>query len=115
MINTVVLVGRAVRDPEHKTFNNGDTLAELAIAVDGGAKDKTTFLDVKFWNKAADVASQYLKKGHLFGLTGELRQESWEDKDGNKKSKIVVVGTKLKLMQPKGEQSEEQESETIFG
>lgn len=126
MINSVVLVGRAGGDPSVKTFNSGAKVAEINMALDryqGKDKEKATdWITVKMWSteyqKLADTAQEYIKKGHLFGIVGELQQETWED-NGNKRSKIVVVARQLKLMQPKSGNTTpattQEEAEDIFG
>lgn len=120
MINSVALVGRAGGDPSVRTFESGSKVAEINMALTRPGKDgkkETDWIQVKVWGKAAEVAEQYIKKGHLFGVTGELQQESWT-KDGDKRSKIVVVARQLKLMQPKNEgnaQSEDTSDADIFG
>ncbi len=104
MINSVVLVGRAGDDPAVRAFASGSMLAELSMAVDRQGKDgdrKTDWFSVKLWGKPAEIARDYVRKGHLFGITGELQQETWTGDNGAKRSKIVVIAHKLKLMQPK--------------
>ena len=102
MINNVVLVGRAGANPTIKTFNSGSKVAELNMALNRGSKDKqeTDWFHVKFWDKQAEIAEAYIKKGHLFGVTGELQEEKWE-KNGQEQRRVVVIGRTLKLMQPK--------------
>ncbi len=114
MINNVVLVGRAGADPTIKTFSSGAQLVELNMAVNRGGKDKqeTDWFQIKIWGKVAEIAEQYVKKGHLFGIIGELQQERWE-KNGEKLSKVVVVARGLKLMQPKGDEKEESTADGV--
>lgn len=121
MLNSVCLVGRAGSDPEIKTFSSGSILAELRMALTRPGKDKgtteTDWFQVKLWGQPAETAKAYLKKGHLFGITGELQEEHWES-NGQKRSKVVVVARTLKLMQPKDSQpaqTKSEEPEDIFG
>jgi single-strand DNA-binding protein len=125
VINNVVLVGRATRDPEVSTFNSGSKVAKVGIALNRPGKEKKTdFFDVEIWGKSAEVAETYLKKGHLFGVeAGRLELQTWES-NGNKRSKVVVSTHNIKLMQPKGsgdaepeqEQQQQQEpTDDVFG
>lgn len=116
MINNVVLVGRAGADPEITTFASGSKVASVNIALSRKAKGEkvTDWFQVKFWDKNAEIAEQYLKKGHLFSVTGELHLDNWEDKNGEKKSKPLIVG-RLTLMQPKGDDGAKQTTLDIFG
>jgi single-strand DNA-binding protein len=111
LINNVVLVGRAGTNPEVKHFNSGAVVCEIRMAVNRQVKDEqvSDWFTVKIWGKPAEVAAKYIEKGHLFGITGELQEEKWEQ-DGQKRSKIIVAARTLKLMQPKNKDEQEQES-----
>lgn len=103
MINSVALVGRAGKDPDSKSFSSGAKCVNLTMAVNRPTKEKETdWFDIQLWGLQAEIAEKYIKKGHLFGIQGNLKQETWE-KDNQKHSKIVVVGHVLRLMQPKSE------------
>lgn len=103
-MNILVQVGRLTRDPEIKTLPGGTTLCQVDIATsekwkdkNGETKEKTCFLRWKIWGKAGEVAAQYLKKGHMVGLTGKLELETWE-KDGAKHSRHVGNCERMELM-----------------
>ena len=95
-INTVSLTGRLVRGVELRATANGMSVANVAIAV-SDYKDNTSFIDLVFFSKTAEIASEYLSKGSHIGITGRLQQRSWEDKEGNKRSTIEVVVNELEL------------------
>lgn len=109
--NKVFLLGRLTRDPEVRSFSNGGKVAQFGFAVDGSRKkDQSTgkwvsepcFLDVKAWNRGekgttADICEKYLSKGKQCFIEGKLVMESWE-KDGQKRSKIVVEVIELGLL-----------------
>lgn len=103
-MNILVQVGRLTRDPEIKTLPGGTTLCQLDIATSekwkdqsGETKEKTCFLRWKLWGRLGEVAAQYLKKGHMVGLTGRLELETWE-KDGQKHSRHVANCDKMEFM-----------------
>lgn len=103
-MNILVQVGRLTRDPETKTLPGGTMLCQVDIATsekwkdkNGEAKEKTCFLRWKIWGKTGEVAAQYLKKGHMVGLTGKLELETWE-KDGAKHSRHVGNCERMELM-----------------
>lgn len=103
-MNILVQVGRLTRDPETKTLPGGTTLCQVDIATsekwkdkNGETKEKTCFLRWKIWGKTGEVAAQYLKKGHMVGLTGKLELETWE-KDGAKHSRHVGNCERMELM-----------------
>src|SRR5439155_12537930 len=103
-LNKVMLIGRLTRDPEVRMFSNGGKVAAFGFAVNNRKKNQQTgqwedepcFLDCKVYNrgefgKKADIAEQYLHKGHQAYLEGHLVMEQWDDKQtGQKRSKLVV-------------------------
>ncbi|MDE2100185.1 MAG: single-stranded DNA-binding protein [Patescibacteria group bacterium] len=114
MLNSVSLVGRAGNDPDIKVFNSGHKLAELRMAINRPGKEQgkqeTDWFDIKIWGKSADIAEQYVKKGHIFGVIGELQVEKWEH-NGNQRSKVVVNAHNLRLMQPKEQQPQQEQQQ----
>lgn len=94
-INTVTLTGRWVTDFELKEFGENKK-ASGRIAVQN-TKDSSSFFDVIFWGKTAEIASQFCKKGGFAGIEGRLEQESWETSEGQKRSKVIIVGNRLDL------------------
>lgn len=102
-LNSVTLTGNTTKDVDHRTTQSGTEVANVTIAVNAYNGD-TSFIDLVLFGKTAEVASKYISKGQQIGVTGRLKQESWEDKtSGQKRSKLVVVVENLQLP-PKGEQ-----------
>ena len=103
-LNQVVIEGRLVHDAKdgYKQGANGTAYGSFTIAVsrsekgqDGQWKDETSFIDVKGFGKGYDYAVPRMTKGSVIRLTGSLRQEKWQSKDGKNMSKIVVVADKF--------------------
>jgi single-strand DNA-binding protein len=123
-VNKVMLVGRLTRDPEIRTFSNGGKVAQIGFAVNNRKKDQNTgqwvddpcFIDCKAFNrgdpgspgrKLADLAEQYLRKGHQAYFEGHLVLETWEDKNGGgKRSKLVVVIDDVQFLEPRSDGGE---------
>lgn len=103
-INSVVLTGRAGRDPEQRFFESGKVLTTLSMAVNRPGKDSDTdWFEIKLWGKAAEICAEYVRKGQMFGIVGRIEQESWTDQQsGQNRSKHVIVANELKLA-PKGD------------
>ena len=93
--NVVVLTGRLTRDPETRQVGPEQTVASFSLAVNGYG-DKVSFFDVEAWRRTADIVAQYCSKGKLVSVTGRLEQQRWE-KDGQKRSKVVVVASGIEL------------------
>lgn len=103
MINTITLVGRLGRDPELKTTGSGKSVCNFSLATNA-MKDQTDWHNITCWEKTAEIANNYLKKGSLCGIEGRLTYESWE-KDGVKHTKAVVIANRLTLIGGKDESS----------
>lgn len=115
--NQVTLLGNLTRDPELKYTPSGKCIAEFGLAVNrkyttesGEKKEETTFVDITFFAKTAEVVGKYLRKGDPVLLTGRLKLDQWEDKNGGgKRSKLSVVGDSMQLIgQPRGEDRQQQ-------
>lgn len=96
-MNSVQLIGRAVRDCE---LRNGGAIAVLTLAVNVG-KEETSFFPVVMLNKTAEICSKYVHKGSLIGITGRLKQRSFVREDGSKGSIIEVICDNLDLLEKK--------------
>ena len=104
-LNSVSLTGNTTKDIDHRTTQSGTEVANVTIAVNGFKEGDTSYIDLTMFGKTAEVASKYISKGQQIGVTGRLKQESWEDKTtGQKRSKLVVIVDNLQLP-PKGSQS----------
>ena len=111
-LNRVMLMGNLTRDPELRfTPNNNTAVAQIGLAINhqwkdpqGEKKEEVTFIDCEAWGKTAEVLNQYLKKGKPVYVEGRLKLDQWEDKDGNKRSKLKVVIESFQFIDSKGEQ-----------
>ncbi len=103
-LNSIILIGHAGHDPELRHTPNGRTLCNLRIATKRATRQGEAWVDVTdwhrvtLWEKDADICAQYVKKGRLVGVEGELRTETWTDASGEKRSRVVVHGKRLHLM-----------------
>jgi len=103
--NRVVLVGNLTRDPEKVRYlTSGMAVTDIGLAVNDRVKkgnewvDEATFVDITLWGRTAEVACEYLTKGAPVLIEGRLKFESWEDKEGQKRSKLKVVGEKMQML-----------------
>lgn len=104
-INKVILVGNVGNDPEIKTMQSGDRVANLSIATSeswkdkasGERKEKTEWHRVVVFNQSlVNVVDNYVKKGSKLYIEGQLETRSWEDGSGQKKYATEIVLTKFK-------------------
>ncbi len=105
--NRVVLVGNLTRDPELRFIPSGTAVSEIGLAVNDRVKkgdqwvEETTFVDVTLWGRQAEIANEYLSKGSSVLIEGRLKLDRWE-KEGQKHSKLRVVGERMQMLGGKG-------------
>lgn len=98
MVNHLVMQGRMVADPELKETNSGAKVLNFRIAWSEKYKDRENnekenkcFLECKTFSGQAEFISKYFKKGQEIAVEGKLNTEEWENQDGQKRSKIVLL------------------------
>jgi single-strand DNA-binding protein len=102
-INHVVLVGRLTRDAELKYTSGGQAVCKFSVAVNRRRKsgdqwvDEANFFDVVLWGRQGEALNQYLTKGKMIGVDGELRQDRWEQ-EGQNRSKVEIVAANIQLI-----------------
>ena len=105
-LNVVTLVGRVGRDPEVKYLVSGAAVCNLTLAVDRRTRnsDRPDWFDLELWDKNAEVAGNYVRKGKLIGVVGRLKFDSWQDRNtGVPRSKPVIRVERLQLLGSKRE------------
>jgi single-strand DNA-binding protein len=115
--NRVVLMGNLTRDPELRYTPNGSAVASFAIAVnrrykvDNEKREETSFFDIVFFGKPAEIIAEYMKKGRPLLVEGRLQQRRWETDDGQKRSKVEVVGENFQFLGGRDTDSTRNQSE----
>ena len=105
--NRVVLVGNLTRDIELRYIGSGTAVTDIGLAVNDRVKrndqwvDETTFVDITLWGRTAEVANEYLSKGSSVLIEGRLKLDTWE-KEGQKHSKLKVVGERMQMLGGRG-------------
>jgi single-strand DNA-binding protein len=97
--NKVLLMGNLTRDPELKYLQSGQAVVNIGLAVNRKYRNRntqemveeTTFVDIEGWGAQAETFSKYMTKGRPVFIEGRLKLDSWEGKDGQKRSKLRVV------------------------
>ena len=104
-INTAAIMGRLTKDPI-KTPAGQTNVCHFTVAVDDRFNRNTThFIDVDAWASTAEFVSKYFHKGTMIAVTGSLQQSCWTDKEGNKKSKIVIRADNVSFCGGKDEEN----------
>lgn len=111
-MNKVMEIGRAVRDVELKQTNSGTAVVEFSIAVKREFKSANGNYESDFFNcvsygKTAELISQYVKQGDLFGIEGKLQTRNYTNKEGRKIYVTEIIVEKVEFLQPKKQEEEQ--------
>ena len=109
-VNKVILVGNLGQDPETRYLPSGGAVTNVTIATSESWKDnnsgqmqeRTEWHRVVFFNKLAEIAGEYLKKGSKIYIEGALRTRKWQDKDGNDRYTTEIVAGEMQMLDSKG-------------
>ena len=101
-MNSVVIVGRAGQDPEVKYFESGKVKTTFSLAVGRWdpktREDGTDWFNIELWDKTAEVAGEYVKKGSLLCLDGRLVSNKWTGADGEQRERFVIRANAMRLL-----------------
>lgn len=103
-LNRVFLAGNLTRDPEIRYSQAGKAVADLNLAVNrkyklssGEFKEDVCFVNIVAWERLAELAGEYLRKGSSILVEGSLRYDQWES-NGEKKSRLRVVADRIQFL-----------------
>ena len=105
-INKVILVGNCGKDPETRYMPSGGAVTNISVATAEGWKDKQTgetkerteWHNVVFFNRLAEIAGEYLKKGSQIYVEGSLRTRKWQDKEGKDRYTTEIVANEMQML-----------------
>ena len=105
-INKVIIVGNLGADPDSRAMPSGNAVTNISVATSeswndrdtGEKKEKTEWHRVVFFNRLAEIAAQYLKKGSQVYVEGKLQTRKWEDKEGNERWTTEVVANQMQML-----------------
>ncbi|THB73737.1 MAG: single-stranded DNA-binding protein [Gammaproteobacteria bacterium] len=108
-INKVILIGNLGKDPETRYMPNGGAVTNITVATSDSWKDKQTgqtqerteWHNVVFFNRLAEIAGEYLKKGSKVYLEGSLRTRKWQDKSGADRYTTEIVASEMQMLDSK--------------
>ena len=105
-INKVIIVGNLGADPDSRAMPSGNAVTNINVATSeswndrdtGEKQEKTEWHRVVFFNRLAEIAAQYLKKGSQVYVEGKLQTRKWEDKEGNERWTTEVVANQMQML-----------------
>lgn len=101
------------RDPEIKELDGGTTVANMRIAVNGRKKvggewvDHPNYFDVAVFGGKAESVGKYLKKGSGVAIDGRLEYQEWENKEGEKRNRVVIIADNIQFTDGKRKDDED--------
>jgi single-strand DNA-binding protein len=110
-VNKVILIGNLGNDPETKFLPSGGAVTNVSLATSESWKDKQTgqmqerteWHRVVFFNKLAEIAGEYLKKGSKVYVEGSLRTRKWQGQDGQDRYTTEIVVSEMQMLDGRGE------------
>ncbi len=117
-VNKVIIVGNLGNGPEVRYTQAGGAITNISVATSeswkdkqtGERKERTEWHRVVFFNKLAEVAGEYLRKGSKVYVEGSLRTRKWEDKSGQDRYTTEIVASEMQMLDSKGQQQEQRHS-----
>lgn len=109
-INKVILVGNLGKDPETRYLPSGGAVTSFSIATSQSWKDKQTGAQqertewhrIVMFNRLAEIAAEYVKKGSKVYIEGSLRTQKWQDKTGADRYTTEIVATDMQMLDSRG-------------
>jgi single-strand DNA-binding protein len=109
-VNKAILVGRLGRDPETRYTSGGQAVCNFTLATDetfrdrsGERQKRTEWHRIVLWGKLAEIAQQYLKKGTMVYIEGRIQSRQWDDREGNKRTTVEIVGNVMRMLSTRAE------------
>ena len=109
-INKVIIVGNLGADPETRYMPSGSAVTNLSVATSetwkdkqtGEQKERTEWHKVAMFNRLAEIAAEYLRKGSQVYIEGKLRTRKWQDRDGNDRWTTEIVADEMQMLGGRG-------------
>ena len=109
-INKVIIVGNVGGDPETRYMPSGSAVTNLTIATNeswkdkqtGEQKERTEWHRVAMFNRLAEIAAEYLRKGSQVYIEGKLRTRKWQDKSGQDRYTTEIIADEMQMLGGRG-------------
>ena len=118
--NRIIIVGNLTRDPELRQLPSGQSVCRLNVASNRQFRNRQTgdmvqevcYVDVDVWGAQAETSRQYLQKGRPVLIEGRLKLDSWQDQQGNARSKHSIVADRVVFLSSGAAEANDQSAET---
>lgn len=105
--NILIIEGRLTKDPSLQKTPKGTSICKFSMAnnryyyTEKGFKNEVSYFDVVVWGKSADKGALHLRKGRHILISGEIRQDIYTSKSGERKQKIYIIASEIKYLDKK--------------
>ena len=115
-VNKVIIVGNCGSDPEVKQFANGGSVTTISVATSaqwndkqtGEKREQTEWHRISLYNKLAEIAAQYLRKGSQVYIEGSLRTRKYQDQNGQDRYVTEIRAEQMQMLGGKGDNTQQQ-------
>ena len=105
-VNRVIIIGNVGQQPESKTLPSGGQVANLSLATSeswndkqsGQKQERTEWHRVVFFNRLAEIVTEYVKKGSKIYVEGKLQTRKWQDNDGQDRYTTEIVASQMQML-----------------
>jgi len=109
-VNKVIIVGNLGQDPETRYMPSGSAVTNFTVATNeswkdkqtGEQKDRTEWHRVAMFNRLAEIAAEYLRKGSQVYIEGKLRTRKWQGQDGNDRYTTEIIADEMQMLGGRG-------------
>ena len=110
-VNKAIVIGHLGKDPESRFMSSGKAVCNFSLATSDSWKDKNTgekqerteWHNIVMYDRLAEIAAQYLKKGAAVYIEGRLQTRKWQDKNGQDRYTTEIVANEMKMLGGKSE------------
>lgn len=117
MINSVTIIGRLGKDPELRTTENGASMVNFNLAhneirlVNGAREQIAHWFRCTAFGSLAQLCAEYLSKGSRIGVSGALRQRSWETSEGQKRNSVEILVRDIEFLSKNNRNGDEEDTD----
>ena len=105
-VNKVIIIGNLGQDPEVSYTQSGNCVSKISVATSeswkdkqtGQAQERTEWHQVVFFNRLAEIAGEYLKKGSKVYIEGSLRTNKWQDQNGQDRYTTEIIANEMQMI-----------------
>ncbi|MDA5619389.1 single-stranded DNA-binding protein [Pasteurella multocida subsp. multocida] len=115
-VNKVIIVGNLGQDPDHKVMTNGNPVTNISVATSevwadkasGEKREVVEWHRITLYQRQADIAAQFLKKGSKVYIEGRLRTRKWQDQNGQDRYITEIQGDVLQMLDSRQDSQQQQ-------